>query len=373
MRYRAFPRIPAVPVSVLGFGCMRLPVLGGDMKRIDEDAGPGLLRRAIDAGVNYVDTAYPYHGGQSEPFVGRALKDGYRDQVQLATKLPGLAGAGRGRLGAPAGRAAQAAGHRPHRLLPAARPQRGTLGDGPAAPGPAGHGAGQGRRPDPPPGLLVPRLPEVFRTILDGYDWAFCQIQFNFMDQGFQAGLRGLRYAAAARHRGHRHGAACAAAPWRCPSPTPSRRIWARSPERRHPGRLGAALGLEPPGGGDRPVRHERPDAQLGENLATAGAAQAAAWTPRTWALVEEVRAIYAARHAGPLHHLRLLRPVPQRRGHPGGVLQPTTPAPCSELEGRRLALPTPSWPARATAPSSARNAARASPSAPSGSPSWRG
>ena len=88
MRYRTFPRIPGVEVSVLGFGAMRLPVLDGDNARIDEQSARSLLRQAIDAGVNYVDTAYPYHGGQSEPFVGRALGGGYRERVHLATKAP---------------------------------------------------------------------------------------------------------------------------------------------------------------------------------------------------------------------------------------------------------------------------------------------
>ena len=65
---------------------MRLPV--NKDGNIDEEQATAMIRYAIDHGVNYVDTAYPYHNCQSEPFVGRALQNGYREMVYLATKLP---------------------------------------------------------------------------------------------------------------------------------------------------------------------------------------------------------------------------------------------------------------------------------------------
>jgi predicted aldo/keto reductase-like oxidoreductase len=86
VKYRPFGRA-GWDASALGFGCMRLPTKGAPTE-IDEPLAIRMIRRGIDAGVNYVDTAYPYHGKMSEPLVGKALRDGYRDKVRLATKLP---------------------------------------------------------------------------------------------------------------------------------------------------------------------------------------------------------------------------------------------------------------------------------------------
>ena len=76
-------------VSALGFGCMRLP-MGKRlmMPRVDVDESIRIIRHGIDLGINYIDTAWPYHLGAGERIVGQALQDGYRGRVHLVTKLP---------------------------------------------------------------------------------------------------------------------------------------------------------------------------------------------------------------------------------------------------------------------------------------------
>lgn len=86
MRYREFGKT-GIRVSALGFGTMRLPVIE-NTDTVDREKAISLMRYAVDNGVNYIDTAYSYQNGQSEKVTGEALRDGYRDKVYLATKAP---------------------------------------------------------------------------------------------------------------------------------------------------------------------------------------------------------------------------------------------------------------------------------------------
>jgi len=194
MQYRKFGTLDW-KVSALGFGCMRLPNTG-EHENIDEPEATRMLRYAIDHGVNYLDTAYPYHGGNSELFVGRVLNDGYREKVRLATKLPSWL------IKAPGDfdrylneqREKLQTDHVDFYLLHALKKDTwhnlrdlGVLkwAEGAIADGRIGH-----------LGFSFHDEYAVFREIVDAYDWTFCQIQYNYMDIENQAGTRGLKYAA---------------------------------------------------------------------------------------------------------------------------------------------------------------------------------
>jgi len=180
-------------LSILGFGCMRLAQKNG---RIDEERAAGQIRHAIDCGVNYVDTAWPYHGGESEPFLGRALSGGYRERVKLATKLPAWLVKNRAdmdrfldaqlkKLNTP-----QIDYYLIHSL-------RGDGWDRIAAQGVADfldRAKADGRIVNA--GFSFHGLREDFRRIVDAYPWDFCQIQYNYLDEDHQAGTEGLKYAA---------------------------------------------------------------------------------------------------------------------------------------------------------------------------------
>ena len=86
MIYRDFQDLK---LSALGMGCMRLPVIGGDDARVDEDAAAEMVDYAMAHGVNYYDTAWGYHNGNSETVIGQALRKYPRESYYLATKFPG--------------------------------------------------------------------------------------------------------------------------------------------------------------------------------------------------------------------------------------------------------------------------------------------
>lgn len=195
MNYRKFGRLDD-KVSALGFGAMRLPCLAEHT--VDEKEAICMMRYAVDSGVNYIDTAYPYHDGNSERIVGKALKDGYRQKTRIATKSPVFM------LKKPEDfdRILEEQLRRLdtdfidfyllHSLsfntwenivlkfdlldkLERAQKQ-GKIG----ALGFSFHDSGFDK----------------FRPIVDGFDhWDFCQIQLNYLDTENQAGVKGLKYA----------------------------------------------------------------------------------------------------------------------------------------------------------------------------------
>ena len=165
--------------------------------QIDEPEATRIIRHAIDHGVNYVDSAYPYHGGNSEKFLGRALQDGYRERIKLATKMPAWLvkeSADFDRyLDEQLARLQTASID--FYLLHGLRAERWQTVRDLGVREWAERKMAEGR---------IGRLGfsfhdsfEVFSQILDEYDgWAMCQIQYNYMDEQHQAGVRGLRLAA---------------------------------------------------------------------------------------------------------------------------------------------------------------------------------
>lgn len=199
MKYRTFGRLDW-KVSALGFGCMRLPTVKGEPsdEKVDEAEAIRMIRLAIDQGVNYLDTAYPYHNGTSEVVLGKALEDGYRERVRVATKSPVW--------------------------LIKKTEDFDTYLDEQLKRLQADyvdfylfHGLNKKTWHDvilkfnllsrAEAALRDGRIRflgfsfhddfDAFKEIVDGYDsWSFCQIQYNYMDTENQAGTKGLQYAA---------------------------------------------------------------------------------------------------------------------------------------------------------------------------------
>lgn len=189
-------------VSILGFGCMRFPVIDKDNSRIDEEMAMEMVHHAIDNGVNYFDTAYPYHGfdfskgGASEPFLARALKNGYREKVYLATKLPSWLVETREDMNRFLDEQLERLEtecidfyllHALDRITWKKLLDLGVLEFLDRA-----KETGKIRFA----GFSYHDEIDLFKEVVDAYDWTFCQIQYNYMDEEYQAGTEGLKYAA---------------------------------------------------------------------------------------------------------------------------------------------------------------------------------
>jgi predicted aldo/keto reductase-like oxidoreductase len=182
-------------LSILGFGCLRLP--GKEDGSIDEERATKQVRDAIDRGVNYVDTAWPYHMGASEPFLGRALAGGYRKKVKIATKLPSWLIEKREDMDKYLNAQLEKlkTDHIDYYLIHALV---GDLWDTVEELGVADfldRAKADGRIVNA--GFSFHGAGEDFNRIVDAYDWDFCQIQYNFLDETNQAGTAGMEYAAA--------------------------------------------------------------------------------------------------------------------------------------------------------------------------------
>lgn len=192
MEMRKFKNLD-VEVFPLGFGCMRFPTKGG---KIDREKATVMLRHAIDEGVNYVDTAYYYHDGESEEFVGEALGDGYREKVYLATKSPvyDLTDEITFEMRLDTQLERLKTDHFDFYLLHTLNKDlwnnkvlRYNVLDSLVK----AREQGKIRYI----GFSFHDDVDMFKEIVDAFDWDFCQIQYNYVDTKHQAGTEGLEYA----------------------------------------------------------------------------------------------------------------------------------------------------------------------------------
>jgi predicted aldo/keto reductase-like oxidoreductase len=181
-------------VSVLGFGCMRFPHTNG---RIDIDRTERQILMALDQGVNYFDTALLYHGGKSESILGDILSKGYRDRVKIATKLPPFMANSQRDMNNVLGNQLKKlkTDYVDYYLLHAVNDLGGwerlkRLGIREFAEKAKKDGKILNF------GFSFHGDKDDFKAIVDDFDWDMCQIQYNYIDEDFQAGREGLEHAA---------------------------------------------------------------------------------------------------------------------------------------------------------------------------------
>lgn len=194
MKYRTFMKT-GERISLLGFGTMRLPIVDGDFSKIDEAEAIRMIRYAIDSGVNYVDTAYMYHNGFSEVVTGKALKDGYREKVFLADKMPVWFAKSEQDIEKIFDEQLKRLDvdcidmylvHNITGPIWNRAKKFNTLAflEKKKAEGKIKH-----------IGFSFHDEYPLFEEVIKAYPWDFCQIQLNFMDADFQAGVKGLKLA----------------------------------------------------------------------------------------------------------------------------------------------------------------------------------
>lgn len=195
MKMRKFGKLN-IYGSAFGLGCMRFPTIEQNGKNVvDQELATSIIRTAIDGGVNYVDTAYVYSEGKNESVVGKALQDGYREKVMLATKLPVWDCKTKDDFYRLFNEQLTALStdyidfYLVHSLNKNAWAKVVDLGicdflDDLKKQGKIKYAA-----------FSFHDNYEAFEEILNSYDWDMCQIQFNLMDINNQAGLKGLKLA----------------------------------------------------------------------------------------------------------------------------------------------------------------------------------
>jgi predicted aldo/keto reductase-like oxidoreductase len=191
VQYRTVPK-NGDKLSALGFGCMRLPMKG---QIVDEERAIKQIRLAIDNGVNYVDSAPPYHGGESELVLGKALLDGYRKKVKVATKLTPFMLRKAEDMEKMLALQLQKlqTDHIDYYLLHGLEAEFWKKMQD--------FGAIKFLKKAQADGKIVNMgfsfhgSLSTFKEIIEANDWTMCQIQYNFLDEKLQAGTEGLKYA----------------------------------------------------------------------------------------------------------------------------------------------------------------------------------
>ncbi len=311
MLYRHFPKIPGIKISALGFGAMRLPILNEDPATIDEAAYEKMLRLAVESGINYLDTAYVYHRGQSEIATGRILeRTGLRDKFYVATKSPlwevktesdwdRFLDDQLSRL---------KTDHIDFYLLHAINKESWDTViklNGLKAMEKA-KADGRIRHL----GFSFHDSLDVFKSVVDAYDeWEFCQVQYNYLDIDYQAGREGIAYAAT-----HNIGV-IVMEPLRggglAELPSGAMDIFKRWPEKRSPVEWALRFALDPPevvlvlsGMGSEDQMHE--------NTKIAGIAFPGSLATNETALFELVREYFKGKMPVPCTTCGYCMPCPQ-------------------------------------------------------------